>query len=159
MPADMFLKLEGIPGESHDSKHSGEIEILSYSWGASQMGTFAGGGGGGAGKVAYQDFHFTKVLDKATPELLKRCSNGSHITKAILTVRKAGGKQEEYHKVTFSECLVSSFQAAGSGSDVVNESISLNFSKIEFEYSEQKPDGGLLGAILMSHDLKKMVTT
>ena len=48
MPADMFLKLEGIPGESLDSKHSGEIEILSYSWGASQMGTFAGGGGGGA---------------------------------------------------------------------------------------------------------------
>ena len=159
MPADMFLKLEGIKGESNDDKHPDEIEILSYSWGASQMGTFAGGSGGGAGKVAYQDFHFTKVLDKATPELLKRCSNGHHIPKATLVVRKAGGKQQEYHKVVFSDCLVSSFQAAGSGSDIVNESISLNFAKIEFEYKPQKKDGELDAAVIMSHDLKKMVTT
>jgi len=159
MPADMFLKLEGITGESHDSKHKGEIEILSCSWGASQMGTFAAGGGGGAGKVAFQDFHFTKVFDKATVELAKRCANGSHIPKGVFVARKAGGKQEEYLKVTFSDCLVSSVQMAGSGADIVHDSISLNFAKIEMEYKEQKADGSLAGAVTMSHDLKANKTT
>ena len=36
--ADMFLKLTKIKGESLDAKHPGEIEVLSWSFGA-----FAGG--------------------------------------------------------------------------------------------------------------------
>ena len=34
--ADYFLKLEGVDGESKDDKHKGEIEIQSFSWGATQ---------------------------------------------------------------------------------------------------------------------------
>ena len=33
---DYFLKLDGIPGESIDAKHKGEIDVLSWSWGESQ---------------------------------------------------------------------------------------------------------------------------
>ena len=47
MAVDMFLKLDGIKGESKDSKHSGEIEILAWSWGLSNSGSFGSGGGGG----------------------------------------------------------------------------------------------------------------
>ncbi len=36
MAVDMFLKIDGIPGESTDSKHKDWIEVLSYSFGASQ---------------------------------------------------------------------------------------------------------------------------
>ena len=32
---DYFLKLDGIPGESTDAKHKGEIDVLSWSWGES----------------------------------------------------------------------------------------------------------------------------
>ena len=46
---DYFLKIEGVDGESNDSKHKNEIEILSFSWGATNTGTTAHGGGGGAG--------------------------------------------------------------------------------------------------------------
>ncbi|MCP6726322.1 type VI secretion system tube protein Hcp, partial [Klebsiella pneumoniae] len=49
---DMFLKLDGVTGESQDSKHKGEIHIESFSWGMNQTGASGSGGGGGAGKVS-----------------------------------------------------------------------------------------------------------
>ena len=48
---DYFLKIDNIPGESEDDKHKSEIQLESWRIGATQSGTFASGGGGGAGKV------------------------------------------------------------------------------------------------------------
>lgn len=36
MALDMFLKIDGIPGESTDARHRDEIDVLSYNWGESQ---------------------------------------------------------------------------------------------------------------------------
>jgi type VI secretion system secreted protein Hcp len=154
---DYFLKLDGIEGESADSKHKGEIDIQSFSWGATQSGTFAGGGGGGAGKVAMQDFHFVMQVNKASPKLMLACANGEHIPKAVMTCRKAGKEQQEYMKWTFTDVLVSSYQTGGSGqSDVVPmDQISLNYAKVEFEYKEQKADGTLGGTVKAGWDLKQ----
>ena len=92
MATDYFLKLEGIKGESKDAKHKDEIDLLSFSWGATQQGTHAGGGGGGAGKVSFQDFHFVMKMSKASPLLLQAVATGKHIKQADLVARKAGGK-------------------------------------------------------------------
>ncbi len=153
---DYFLKLDGIEGESQDHKHKGSIEIESWSWGETQAGGHAYGGGGGAGKVSMQDFHFVMRVNKASPKLMLACASGEHIKKATLICRKAGKEQQEFLKITFSDLLVSSYQTGGSGSsDIVpTDQISLNFSKIEFEYKEQKPDGTLGGAIKAGWDLK-----
>jgi type VI secretion system secreted protein Hcp len=153
---DYFLKLDGIDGESHDSKHKGEIDLESWSWGESQAGTHGGGGGGGAGKVSMQDFHFVMKINKASPKLMLACATGEHIKKAVLLCRKAGKEQQEFLKVTMSDLLVSSYQTGGSGhSDIVpTDQISLNYAKIEFEYKEQKPDGTLGGATKAGYDLK-----
>jgi type VI secretion system secreted protein Hcp len=153
---DYFLKLEGIEGESQDHKHKGSIEIESWSWGETQTGSHAYGGGGGAGKVSMQDFHFVMRVNKASPKLMLACASGEHIKKATLICRKAGKEQQEFLKITFTDLLVSSYQTGGSGSsDIVpTDQISLNFSKIEFEYKEQKPDGTLGGAIKAGWDLK-----
>ncbi|MEO8050706.1 MAG: type VI secretion system tube protein Hcp [Acidobacteriota bacterium] len=155
MAADYFLKIDGIDGESHDSKHKDEIDLLSYSFGATQLGAHSVGGGGGAGKVSMQDFHFNMHINKATPKLLLACATGDHIKKAVLTCRKAGKQQQEFLKVTFSDLLVSSYSTGGGGETPL-EQISLNFSKIEFEYKEQKPDGTLGGAVKAGYDLKTM---
>src|ERR1700753_4105926 len=80
---DYFLKIDGIEGESKDSKHKGEIDLDSWSWGANQSGTYHGGGGGGAGKVAMQDFHFVMKINKASPKLMLACASGEHIKKAV----------------------------------------------------------------------------
>lgn len=153
---DYFLKVDGIEGESHDHKHKGEIDVDSWSWGETQAGTHSGGGGGGAGKVQMQDFHFVMQVNKATPKLMLACATGQHIPKAVLTCRKAGKEQQEFLKITLSDLLVSSFQTGGSGhSDVVpTDQISLNYSKIEFEYKEQKADGTLGGAVKAGYDVK-----
>jgi type VI secretion system secreted protein Hcp len=154
---DYFLKIDGIQGESPDKVHKNEIQIESFSWGASNAGTFSYGGGGGAGKVQMQDFHFVMIVNKASPKLMLTCASGEHIKSAILTCRKAGKDQQDYLKVTFSDILVSSYQTSGSGGNVVPvDQISLNFSKIEMEYKEQKVDGSLGGAIKAHYDLKQM---
>jgi type VI secretion system secreted protein Hcp len=155
---DYFLKIDGIEGESADQKHKGEIDIESWSWGETNSGTHSGGGGGGAGKVSMQDFHFTMRTNKASPKLLLACANGEHIKKAVLTCRKAGKEQQEYMKITMSDLLVSSFQTGGSSGGVVpTDQISVNYSKIEYEYKEQKADGSLGGAVTAGWDLKKNV--
>jgi type VI secretion system secreted protein Hcp len=142
---DYFLKIEGIEGESEDQKHKGEIELESWSWGETQSGTHGSGGGGGAGKVVMQDFHFVTKINKASPKLFLHCANGKHITKATLVCRKAGEKQQEFLKITLSDLLVSSYQIGGSGhSDIVpTDQVSLNFTKIEYDYAAQKKDGSL----------------
>ncbi|HKW98163.1 MAG TPA: type VI secretion system tube protein Hcp [Bryobacteraceae bacterium] len=155
--ADYFLKLDGIEGESADHKHKNEIHLESWSFGASQSGTMAFGGGGGAGKVSMQDFHFVMKVNKASPKLFLACATGDHIKSAILVCRKAGKEQQEYLKWTFTDCLVSSYQTGGSGhSDVLPlDQISLNFGKLELEYKEQKADGTLGGAVKAGYDVKQ----
>lgn len=155
MAVDYFLKIDGIAGESQDSKHKDEIDLESWSWGATQQGTHAGGGGGGAGKVNMQDFAFVMTVNKASPLLMFACSNGEHIKSALLTCRKAGKEQQEYLKIKLSDLLVSSYQTGGSsGSVVPTESISLNFSKVEFEYYPQNAKGGLDAKVFKYWDLK-----
>src|SRR5436309_614292 len=63
---DYFLKIDGIEGESQDSKHKNEIDLESFSWGETQSGTHGAGGGGGAGKVSMQDFHFVMRVHTST---------------------------------------------------------------------------------------------
>lgn len=154
--ADYFLKLDGIQGESQDKTHKNEIEISSFSWGAANTGTALVGGGMGSGKVQFQDFHFVMTVNKSSPKLMLSCANGEHIKSGILTCRKAGKDQQEYLKVTFTDVLVSSFQTGGSGGATVLplDQISLNFTKVEFEYKEQKPDGSLGGSVKTHYDIK-----
>jgi type VI secretion system secreted protein Hcp len=156
---DYFLKLGEIKGESKDKKHPDEIDLLSWSWGASQTGTSAAGGGAGAGKVSMQDFNFVMQVNKATPKLILACASGEHIPQAVLTCRKAGGEQEEFLKYTFSDVLVSSYQTGGSGgSDIVpTEQVSLNYTKMEVEYKEQTEKGTLKGVVKAGWDMKKNV--
>jgi type VI secretion system secreted protein Hcp len=154
---DYFLKIDGIQGESRDDRHKDEIDIESFSWGETQSGSFAVGGGGGAGKVSMQDFHFTMLVNKASPALFLACAQGDHIKNAILTCRKAGRDQQEFMKVTMNDVLVSSFQIGGAGSgNSPTDQISLNFAKIEIEYKERDATGKLMGAIKKWFDLKSM---
>jgi type VI secretion system secreted protein Hcp len=156
MAVDMFLKLSGIDGESRDDKHKNEIEILSYSWGATNSGTMQQGGGGGRGKVSVHDFSITKKVDKATPKLFLACATGEHIPEAKLTVRKAGGEQQEFLTVKMSDLLVSSYQTGGASSDPVpTDQVSFNFAKIEIEYRQQRDEGTVGGTESACWDVRR----
>jgi type VI secretion system Hcp family effector len=100
MPSDYLLQIEGIKGESKDSKHPNTIEVESFSWGNTNDGSAGHGSGAGAGKVHFQDFHFTSQVNKASAELMIACATGKHIKKAQLFVRKQGENQQDYYTVT-----------------------------------------------------------
>jgi type VI secretion system secreted protein Hcp len=151
---DYFLKIEGVDGESKDSKHEKEIELESFNWGETNSGSAGHGGGSGSGKVQAQDFHIVKRVDKASPKLFIACATGEHFKKAVLVARKAGKEQQEYLKLTFEDLIVSSYQLGGSaGSDVVpSDQVSLNFAKLEVSYKAQKPDGTLDAEVKQKYD-------
>jgi type VI secretion system secreted protein Hcp len=158
MAYDIFLKLDGIPGESKDDKHKDEIVLESFSWGESNTGAraAASGAGAGAGKVSMQDFHFTARVNKASPTLMLYCANGKHIPNGVLTVRSAGGDREGFEFLFYkvSEVLVSSFSQAGDVNDRPLDAVSLAFQKIVVEYKEQKVSGEIGSVVNFGWDLK-----
>ena len=155
---DYFLKLDGISGESKDSKHKGEIEVLSFSFGETQSRPSGAGGGSGAGKVQMTDFSFTARTTKASPQLFLSCALGKHLKEAILTVRKAGGSQQEYLIIKLNDVLVSAY-ALGSaeGESEPHDAFSLNFVKLSYDYKPQKADGSLDAPVHAGWDLTKNV--
>ncbi len=154
--ADMFLKIDGIEGESLDHAHKGEIQITSFAVGGVQPATSDYGGGAGSGKVQLQDFHFTKYHDKASPKLFEAMCTGKHTPKVILSCRKAGGTQQEFLKWTFSEVLITSVQFSGSGGESLpSDSVTISFVKIEHEYKPQDEKGGLGGVVKAGWDRAK----
>jgi type VI secretion system secreted protein Hcp len=151
---DFFLKLEGIEGEAMAKGHEKWIELESFSWGASQGSSAGQGGGSGTGKVAIKPMNFAMKANKASPKLFLACASGEHIKKAVLVCRKAGKDQQPYYTITLSDVTVSNYQAGGSTGHVIPmDQHSLSFSKIEFEYKPQKPDGTLDSAVKAGWDV------
>jgi type VI secretion system secreted protein Hcp len=158
MASDIFAKIGDIKGESLKEGHKDEIDVLSYSWGVSQAGTmaFGGGAGAGAGKAQFSDFAFTTNVNRSSPLLFKACATGEHIKEATITVRKAGGnKAQDYLILKMTDVMISSYNAAGSSEgDRPTESINMAFAKIEFTYKTQNSDGVLGDTFTAGWDLK-----
>jgi type VI secretion system secreted protein Hcp len=158
MGFDAFLKIDGIKGESQDEKHKDEIHLVSYSFGATQPGSSAAGGGSGAGKVNMRDFSFSMTQDTSSSLLFQACCSGKHFPTGVLNVRKAGGGQKDYTTVTLSDFIVSGFHHIGNtgGSDQPVVEIDLNFSQIKYEYHSQDEKGNLGGAVTTTFNVKTM---
>ena len=156
MAVDYFLKIDGVPGESADAKHKGEIQLESFSWGETNPGGAASGGGGGAGKVQMQDLVVTMVVSKASPKLMLACATGKHHKEAVLTARRAGKAQQEFLVFKFKDVVVTSYLIGGSDAgDAPMDQALLGFSTIQMEYTPQKSDGSLDTPVKAGWDLKQ----
>jgi type VI secretion system secreted protein Hcp len=155
MASDIFAKIGDIKGESLDSKHKDEVEVLSWSWGVQQSGTMAHGGGGGEGKASFNDFNFTHHVDKASPVLLKACATGEHIKEATITVRKAGKGQQEFLIIKMNDIIITGVHPSGSGDGAATaEAVALQCAKVDLEYKPQKQDGSLDAGLHFKYDIK-----
>ncbi|TWI69404.1 type VI secretion system secreted protein Hcp [Pseudoduganella lurida] len=145
MAVDMFLNLgANIKGETKDAAQSkaGDIDVLAWSWGAANAGSFHAGGGGGAGKASFQDLSVTKWVDKASPALFIALAKGTHIPAATLLVRKSGTGQQKYLEISLADVLVTSIASGGSGGeDRLTENVTLNFAQVKLEYFLQDKAG------------------
>jgi len=154
MAIDIFAKLGDIKGESTDSKHKDEIEVLSFSWGISNPASHGASGGAGAGKATFQDLSIVHKIDKATPSLFAACATGEHLKDATITHRKAGKGQQEFLIVKLNDVLVTSVAHGGDTSGPASETVTLAFAKVDLEYRPQKADGSLDACIHFKYDIK-----
>ena len=155
MASDIFAKIGDIKGESLDSKHKDEVEVLSWSWGVSRADTSSSSGGAGSGKANFNDFNFVHHLDKASPNLMRACATGEHIKEATITVRKAGKGQQEFLIIKMNDILITSVNPSGSGDSAATaESVALQCAKVDLEYKPQKADGSLDAGLHFKYDIK-----
>jgi type VI secretion system secreted protein Hcp len=154
---EMFLKLAGCDGESIAAGHEGEIELLGWNWGVSNVGSSSMGGGSGTGKASFHDLSLTKYVDKATSTILSNCASGKHFTDATLTCRKVGGGAPlEYLTITMDQVFVSGVQHGGSpGDEQTVENVNLNFAKVDVSYKPQSKTGTSDGDVPFKWDIRK----
>jgi len=137
---DMFLYIEGLPGESTDDDHDNWIDVLSYSWGVSQpsAGSMSSGTSRSSERSLHLDFTVTKMLDKTSPKLALYCSNGQHITEAILVIRRADEAGTQIMQYRMTDLVISSVFVNGIAGQEMRptEEIGLAYTQIEWIYTE-----------------------
>jgi type VI secretion system secreted protein Hcp len=159
MAFDAFVKIDGIPGESTDDKHKDWIEVLSFNHGLQQPAsvTASSAGGGTAERVNHADLQITKHIDKASPKLHENCCTGKHLKDVTIELCRAGGDKLKYLEIKMEQVIISSVSPAGipKGDDgFPTESVSFNYGKIKWTYTQQKrADGSGGGNVTGGWDL------
>lgn len=170
MAVDAHINIDGIPGEGSDAVYKGWIEVLSFSWGASNptSATASSAGGGTTERVTINDLTITKHIDKATPKIHEALSKGTHIPTVTLSLNRAGVSKVQYYEVKMEQVIISQAvqQAVSMGSrgatDVKTktpdnlpvEQVQFNFGKIKWTYTQQKrADGSGGGNVTGGWDL------
>jgi type VI secretion system secreted protein Hcp len=143
MATDIFLKIDGIKGESQDKAHKGEIDVLAWTFGTRNSGLFQIGSGGGVGKAEVRDIKLEKYIDSASAEIFKHVLTGKHIETVKLTVRKAGDSPFEFLTITLKKVLISTLATGVTTcGELPREVLFLNFAELKFEYDSQNEKGG-----------------
>ena len=159
MSYDVFMKFEGgsdVRGESSDSAHADEIDVLSYSWGVTQPSSISAAGGLGASKVNVQDFSFVKHFDRASPALLLACCSGTRFRSVVVSLCRAGADRTTFAQFKFEDVLISTVQTSGGpggGDNVPMETVSLMFAKFTIGYRAQTAQGGFDRPMFAGWDL------
>lgn len=143
---DYYIRIVGIDGESTDDRHKNEIEILSFSWGLTQTGSF----GSGASQTKFSNTSFTTRASKASPKLMLACATGQPIPSMTFVINRPNGDTNVYYRIEMKEVFVTSYQSGGHGGggstgDVVpTDQFSVNFAQIKFEHTST--DGTITSA-------------
>ena len=150
----VFLKLGDITGEATAAGHEGEIDVLSWSWGASNPTTTGARSGLSAGRVAITELTVMKMFDRSSPKLFELVTKGTHAPAAVLIVRREKDGYE-YLKITLNDVRVSALQFSAAN-ERPTESVSLSFGKVVLEYyPNPTPGNPRPAAIPVSWDLAK----
>jgi len=156
MAVNAYLIIDGRPGPSTSKQDA--IDILSFSFGASQTSTIGVGSSGGesrSGRANLSDVSIMKVVDKVSPLLFDDCVTGNYLKKVdIIYDKPMGDDQQDYYKIHMENALITSIQHSGSSENPV-ESVSFAYSKIKVSYNPEQ-DGSLKGFIDKGFDVLKL---
>jgi type VI secretion system secreted protein Hcp len=128
-----------INGESTVTGHDKWINVDSVQFGVGRsISMIAGGGDRETSNPSFSEVTFTKSMDVASTEIMMQATCGKSLGKAEVHFIQTGGtdaKGQAYCKIELEEAIVSSYSAS-SGGDRPSESISLNFTKISYQYDK-----------------------
>jgi type VI secretion system secreted protein Hcp len=166
---DIFLKFDGIKGDSTDDRHANETVVLSYEQGIDHPAPSSPTGGGSAGRPTFSGIRFRKPVDVGSIPLLLACASGKHIRDARFAFRRLAARVD-FYTVTLEDVLVTHMiQRAGTGaqyplsfdellegsaSEGFLDELTLNYMKIRWEYRPIGPTGAPGAAIKGGWDLK-----
>lgn len=146
---NIFLKIDGIKGESKDAQHLEWTDVNAYSWGSKRTSSAPGG----KGKVNYHNLTVHCQVDKTTAGALLYSSNGNRIKSVELSACKAGDGQIEYYRITLENVILVEvlFRDNGAATDVEYE---FEADKVKFQYWEQSGMGSKGAETRMGWDIK-----
>lgn len=145
---DIFLQLEGYPGDSVAPNHKQEIEIMAFNMGHARPFTVVVGGGPGTGSAQpnFGDIQVQAAMSSVSPKLAELCATGKSIPKAKLSIQTLTTSKEskDYYTVELEGVRITGFQTSAQARDTKpTESFSLSFTKITWFFTPldgiQKP--------------------
>jgi type VI secretion system secreted protein Hcp len=164
MATNIYLKIEtpDVKGESTDSKHADQIEVLGWSHSFNQPTSpvRSTAGGGTVERANHSDLTFTKYSDIASTDLLKHCWSGQHFGKMTFQQFRSGGIEGEVEFITveLEDVVISNFSVSAGAGDLPVENISLAYGKATYKYDPaDEKTGKKAGNKPVSHDLKTNV--
>lgn len=156
MAKNIFLKFDpAVDGEATDSDHIKWIDIESFSFGAVNAVDQIRGGARSVSYVNVQDLSLAKQYDISSPKLMEACMTGRHFKGATMEIwGQYGDSKSKWLEVKMEDVLVSSVATNGSSEGGrPMESLSLNFNKVEVEYTAMKDDGTEAGKMKAAYDI------
>ncbi|SHH10136.1 type VI secretion system tube protein Hcp [Massilia sp. CF038] len=152
----IILDLPGIKGECLLKGFEDKIECLSFSHAvAMQLTSDPSNRERTSGKPNVQDMTISKYMDQASPVLNQTCCEGKKIGDATVTIgRNENGAVMPLMIYKLRDAMVSSISAASSGGDKPSETMTLNFTGIQWDYTSQNPDSTKQGVAPGIWDMK-----
>src|SRR5262245_44749726 len=102
---DIFLKLDGITGESTTKGHEKEIEVVSYDQSIDATVIHSAVRGSHPGKATFSGVRFRKLLDSASIPIALACASGLHIATARFAFRRPSPPLD-FYVVALEDVLV-----------------------------------------------------
>lgn len=157
MASDVYMRIEGINGESQDERHKGWIEVGSVHWGIHQprSATASTAGGHTAERAELKEVSFDKVADLSSPILMQYCAMGKTIPAAIFEFMRADGDGKPicYFRMELQNVLIGGVEPGIEPGNLLGEHVSLKYAKIVWKYTQQHVSGGTGGSTLGGWDL------
>lgn len=143
----IYMSIPGITGEVTTKGFAGDIELHSFQWGVGRGISSPTGGSSDreSSTPSVSEITITKNMDKTSPKLLDAILSGKDeqevdIYFVNITRGDGGLGTQVYAEYKLSDVLVSGYSVS-SGGDRPTESLSLNFTKVEYSYFAQNADG------------------
>jgi type VI secretion system secreted protein Hcp len=150
----IYMKFEGIDGDATAEGHEKWIELNSFQWGVGRGISSPTGGGADRESSApsVSEVVITKVQDVATTKLLDEALQGEGKPVQIDFCKTDKGKLETYMAYKLTDTMISGYSVS-SGGDRPTESISLNFTKVEFKGTQMDKANKGAGGSSVTYDI------